>query len=259
MSVIQLGLFGIAISLSVMSSQAEEFLETPTITYLQAPSRDQIDHCHFDQAHRHDHCYIQNEIHACDLVMPPSPVVVYVQPMTHAIHPHNRYVSRGTDAVYFTRLEFGNRGYSTYFHNTRRHSASHSSGRRHSKFDRPHHRESRARHSANAKPYHQGYDSAKQDEAEGPTRWHQRGKSDQDATPNAFDKVDIDIDTYDVADVETNVERSVETDGDIGADVDTDATSPATSNRRRRGHDEQFQSRRQGKERQRHGSQHRDP
>ena len=71
--------------------------------------------------------------------------------------------------------------------------------------------------------------------------------------------IDIDIDTYDVADVETNVERSVETDGDIGADVDTDATSPATSNRRRRGHDEQFQSRRQGKERQRHGSQHRDP
>ena len=107
MSVTYTMLASIVLLMTALGCQATGTIEeAPRITYITAPEGIRFDHCHFNQAHAHDHCYVRDEVHRCDHELQATPTVVYSQPSTMIIQTRHSNIYGPANEVYFGSLHY---------------------------------------------------------------------------------------------------------------------------------------------------------
>ncbi len=107
MSVTYTMLASIVLLMTALGCQATGTIEeAPRITYITAPEGIRFDHCHFNQAHAHDHCYVRDEVHRCDHELQATPTVVYSQPSTMIIQTRHSNIYGPAYEVYFGSLHY---------------------------------------------------------------------------------------------------------------------------------------------------------
>jgi len=100
-------LASIVLLMTALGCQATGTIEeAPRITYITAPEGIRFDHCHFNQAHAHDHCYVRDEVHRCDHELQATPTVVYSQPSTMIIQTRHSNIYGPAYEVYFGSLHY---------------------------------------------------------------------------------------------------------------------------------------------------------
>ena len=112
MSVTYTMLASIVLLMTALGCQATGTIEeAPRITYITAPEGIRFDHCHFNQAHAHDHCYVRDEVHRCDHELQATPTVVYSQPSTMIIQTRHSNIYGPANEVYFGSLHYPRAAY----------------------------------------------------------------------------------------------------------------------------------------------------
>ena len=112
MSVTYTMLASIVLLMTALGCQATGTIEeAPRITYITAPEGIRFDHCHFNQAHAHDHCYVRDEVHRCDHELQATPTVVYSQPSTMIIQTRHNNIYGPANEVYFGSLHYPRAAY----------------------------------------------------------------------------------------------------------------------------------------------------
>ena len=112
MSVTYTMLASIVLLMTALGCQATGTIEeAPRITYITAPEGIRFDHCHFNQAHAHDHCYVRVEVHRCDHELQATPTVVYSQPSTMIIQTRHSNIYGPANEVYFGSLHYPRAAY----------------------------------------------------------------------------------------------------------------------------------------------------
>ena len=112
MSVTYTMLASIVLLMTALGCQATGTIEeAPRITYITAPEGIRFDHCHFNQAHAHDHCYVRDEVHRCDHELQATPTVVYSQPSTMIIQTRHSNIYGPAYEVYFGSLHYPRAAY----------------------------------------------------------------------------------------------------------------------------------------------------
>ena len=112
MSVTYTMLASIVLLMTALGCQATGTIEeAPRITYITAPEGIRFDHCHFNQAHAHDHCYVRVEVHRCDHELQATPTVVYSQPSTMIIQTRHSNIYGPAYEVYFGSLHYPRAAY----------------------------------------------------------------------------------------------------------------------------------------------------
>jgi len=105
-------LASIVLLMTALGCQATGTIEeAPRITYITAPEGIRFDHCHFNQAHAHDHCYVRDEVHRCDHELQATPTVVYSQPSTMIIQTRHSNIYGPANEVYFGSLHYPRAAY----------------------------------------------------------------------------------------------------------------------------------------------------
>jgi|FLOH01.1.fsa_nt_gi hypothetical protein len=104
MPVTHIILISLTFLITSVACQATEVVDMPLITYITNPQESPFNHCHFDQAHKHAHCYLPDEVHVCDHEPQATPTVVYVQPATMIIQSRYSNVYGPVYPVYFGSL-----------------------------------------------------------------------------------------------------------------------------------------------------------
>ena len=112
MSVTYTMLASIVLLMTALGCQATGTIEeAPRITYITASEGIRFDHCHFNQAHAHDHCYVRDEVHRCDHELQATPTVVYSQPSTMIIQTRHSNIYGPANEVYFGSLHYPRAAY----------------------------------------------------------------------------------------------------------------------------------------------------
>ena len=112
MSVTYTMLASIVLLMTALGCQATGTIEeAPRITYITAPEGIRFDHCHFNQAHAHDHCYVRDEVHRCDHELQATTTVVYSQPSTMIIQTRHSTIYGPANEVYFGSLHYPRAAY----------------------------------------------------------------------------------------------------------------------------------------------------
>jgi len=105
-------LASIVLLMTALGCQATGTIEeAPRITHITAPEGIRFDHCHFNQAHAHDHCYVRDEVHRCDHELQATPTVVYSQPSTMIIQTRHSNIYGPANEVYFGSLHYPRAAY----------------------------------------------------------------------------------------------------------------------------------------------------